>query len=119
MTEDTAGPLSCDGKTATLSELELAQLWHQSGRKIAIATVVQTWGSSPRPVGSQMIVDENGGMQGSVSGGCVEGAVVHEALRTIANGLPQTLNFSITDDTAWAVGLACGGRIQVYVEPLV
>jgi xanthine/CO dehydrogenase XdhC/CoxF family maturation factor len=96
--------------------LDLAKRWHAQGRGVALATVVSTWGSSPRPVGSQLVVDEQGKMEGSVSGGCVEGAVVGEALATIKDGKPRLLDFGVTDEQAWDVGLACGGKIQVYVE---
>ena len=90
--------------------------WQSAGRKVALATVVLTWGSSPRPVGSQMAVDESGTMVGSVSGGCIEGAVVKEALDAIADGKPRLLDFGVTDEQAWDVGLACGGKVQVLVE---
>jgi xanthine/CO dehydrogenase XdhC/CoxF family maturation factor len=86
------------------------------GKRVALATVVSTWGSSPRPVGSQRVVDETGAMQGSVSGGCIEGAVVHEAMKVMEDGEPRLLSFGVTDDQAWEVGLACGGKVQVYVE---
>ena len=88
------------------------------GKRVALATVVSTWGSSPRPVGSQLVVDETGAMQGSVSGGCIEGAVVEEALAAIKDGEPRLLEFGVSDDQAWAVGLACGGQIEVLIEPL-
>lgn len=96
--------------------LNTAADWLAQGRKVAVATVVTTWGSSPRPVGSQMAVDEAGAMVGSVSGGCIEGAVVHEAQKAMADGEPRLLSFGVTDEMAWEVGLACGGRVQVYVE---
>jgi len=99
-------------------ELEQAAAWLAEGRKVAVATVVSTWGSSPRPVGSQMVVDQDGRMAGSVSGGCIEGAVVHEAVKTMEDGEPRMLEFGVTDEMAWEVGLACGGRVQVYVEPV-
>jgi xanthine/CO dehydrogenase XdhC/CoxF family maturation factor len=98
--------------------LETAARWQADGRRIAIATVVDTWGSSPRPVGSQLLVDENGGFLGSVSGGCIEGAVIGEALEVIASGEPRLLDFGVSNEQAWEVGLSCGGRVQVYVEPL-
>jgi xanthine/CO dehydrogenase XdhC/CoxF family maturation factor len=96
----------------------LAQLarWRGEGRGAAVATVVATWGSAPRPVGSQLAVDESGAMVGSVSGGCVEGAVVTEARDAIADGKPRLLTFGVSDSEAWQVGLACGGTIQVFVE---
>ena len=100
------------------SILRQAAEWLTQGRKVAIATVVETWGSAPQPVGSQLAVDGDGNFLGSVSGGCVEGAVVTEALDIIKSGKPKTLQFGVADDTAWKVGLACGGRISVYVEPL-
>jgi len=98
--------------------LEQASTWLDQGRKVAIATVVETWGSAPQPVGSQLVIDGEGNFVGSVSGGCVEGAVVTEALDVIASGQPKLLNFGVADETAWKVGLACGGRIGVYVEPV-
>lgn len=98
--------------------LEQAALWLTAGRKVAIATVVETWGSAPQPVGSQLVIDAEGNFIGSVSGGCVEGAVVTEAVEVIASGKPKLLNFGVADETAWKVGLACGGKIGVYVEPL-
>ncbi|MFZ2107552.1 MAG: XdhC family protein [Roseiarcus sp.] len=96
--------------------LTAAEQWRDAGRKVAIATVVETWGSAPRPVGSHLAIDEEGHFLGSVSGGCVEGAVVEEALDVIASGAPKTLEFGVADETAWRVGLSCGGRIKVYVE---
>jgi xanthine/CO dehydrogenase XdhC/CoxF family maturation factor len=98
--------------------LEQAARWRDAGRGVALATVVSTWGSSPRPVGSQLAVDDTGAMLGSVSGGCIEGAVVHEARRVIADGQPRLLDFGVTNEMAWEVGLACGGKVQVYVERL-
>lgn len=92
--------------------------WLKSGRKLALATVVETWGSAPQPIGSQLVIDSEGNFIGSVSGGCVEGAVVTEALDIIASGEPKLLQFGVADETAWKVGLACGGRIGVYVEPV-
>ena len=98
--------------------LGAAAEWRRDGRGVALATVVTTWGSSPRPVGSQLVVDEAGAMLGSVSGGCIEGAVVKEALEVIAGGPPRVLDFGVSDDQAWEVGLACGGKVEVYIEPL-
>jgi xanthine/CO dehydrogenase XdhC/CoxF family maturation factor len=92
--------------------------WKQAGKGVALATVVTTWGSAPRPVGSQLAVDGDGKFIGSVSGGCIEGAVVTEALDAIADGKPRLLDFGVSDAQAWEVGLACGGKIQVYVERL-
>lgn len=96
----------------------LAQLgcWLHNGRRVALATVVQTWGSSPRPEGSHLAVDGEGNFVGSVSGGCIEGAVVAEALEIIAGAKPRLLEFGVSDDQAWEVGLSCGGAIHVYVE---
>lgn len=96
--------------------LQHAANWRAEGRKVAIATVVSTWGSSPRPVGSQMAVDDAGSMIGSVSGGCIEGAVVHEAQKAMEDGEPRLLSFGVSNEMAWEVGLACGGQVQVYVE---
>ena len=98
--------------------LQTAADWKSSGRGVAIATVVTTWGSSPRPVGSQLIVDHQGAIVGSVSGGCIEGAVVKEALEVIEDGAARVLDFGVSNDQAWEVGLACGGKVQVYVERL-
>lgn len=98
--------------------LALARDWQDAGHGVAIATVVSTWGSSPRPVGSQLIVSDGAEMEGSVSGGCVEGAVVEQALQVIGDGAPRLLDFGVTNSQAWEVGLACGGKIEVYVERL-
>ena len=96
--------------------LSVAARWRAEGRGVALATVVETWGSAPRPVGSHLAVDENGNFEGSVSGGCVEGAVIEEALDVIVSGRPRILEFGVADETAWRVGLSCGGKIRVYVE---
>ena len=98
--------------------LEQVAAWRREGRKAALATVVTTWGSSPRPVGSQLAVDEGGGMVGSVSGGCIEGAVVKEALEVMDDRKPRLLDFGISNEQAWEVGLACGGQIDVFCERL-
>jgi xanthine/CO dehydrogenase XdhC/CoxF family maturation factor len=98
--------------------LDQAQRWRAAGKGVAIATVVSTWGSSPRPTGSQLAVDADGNFVGSVSGGCIEGAVITEAQDIIATGRPRLLDFGVTNEQAWDVGLACGGKIQVYVERL-
>ena len=98
--------------------LAAAEAWRESGREVAIATVVETWGSAPRPVGSHLVIDSEGNFLGSVSGGCVEGAVVEEAAEVIASGASRMLEFGVADETAWRVGLSCGGRIKVYVEKL-
>ena len=96
--------------------LREAETWRRSGRDVALATVVETWGSAPRPTGSHLVVDGEGTFLGSVSGGCVEGAVITEALDVIADGKPRTLEFGVADETAWQAGLSCGGRIKVYLE---
>ncbi|MFO7308206.1 MAG: XdhC family protein [Pseudomonadota bacterium] len=98
--------------------LRQAEKWKREGREVAIATVVETWGSAPRPVGSHLVIDGEGNFLGSVSGGCVEGSVVTEALEVIEEGGPRMLEFGVADETAWKVGLSCGGRIKVYLEPL-
>jgi xanthine dehydrogenase accessory factor len=95
-----------------------ASAWRDAGEKVAIATVTETWGSSPRPVGSQMAVTESGKLAGSVSGGCIEGAVADAARATMTSGSPQTLAFGVTNERAWEVGLACGGKIRLFVERL-
>lgn len=102
----------------TTQVLAQAADWLEGGRRVALATVIATWGSSPRPVGSQMAVDDTGAMAGSVSGGCIEGAVVHEAMAALQDGEPRLLQFGVTNEMAWEVGLACGGQVQVYVEPV-
>lgn len=96
--------------------LKAAEDWRRAGRGVAVATVVETWGSAPRPVGSHLVIDEGGRFLGSVSGGCVEGEVVTEALDVIESGQAKMLEFGVADDTAWRVGLSCGGTIRVYVE---
>jgi xanthine/CO dehydrogenase XdhC/CoxF family maturation factor len=98
--------------------LKAAETWRRAGKGVAIATVVETWGSAPRPVGSNLVIDEDGNFLGSVSGGCVEGAVVTEALDVIESGTPKLMEFGVADETAWRVGLSCGGKIAVYVEKL-
>jgi xanthine/CO dehydrogenase XdhC/CoxF family maturation factor len=96
--------------------LEQTAAWREEGKGVALATVVTTWGSSPRPVGSQLAVDDSGKFVGSVSGGCIEGAVVDQALAAIKDGETRLLDFGITNEQAWEVGLACGGKVQVFVE---
>jgi xanthine/CO dehydrogenase XdhC/CoxF family maturation factor len=98
-----------------LADLEA---WQARGDKIAVATVIQTWGSSPRAPGAKMAINQKGEMIGSVSGGCVEGAVVEEAMRVLKTGRPKLLHFGVADENAWEVGLACGGTIEVFVERL-
>ena len=98
--------------------LTRAEAWRGEGKGVAIATVVETWGSAPRPVGSHLVIDEDGNFLGSVSGGCVEGEVVTEAVDVIGSGTPKMLEFGVADETAWRVGLSCGGTIRVFVERL-
>src|SRR5487761_868394 len=98
-----------------LGELEE---WTKAGEDIALATVVETWGSSPRPLGSKMVVTRSGKMAGSVSNGCVEGAVFEEAQKVLKSRQPKIAAFGVADDVAFEVGLACGGHIEVFVEPL-
>ena len=107
-----------DENLDTLDPLTVAERWAGEGRDVAIATVVETWGSAPRPVGAHLVIDGDGNFHGSVSGGCVEGAVVSEAIDIITEGKPRTLEFGVADETAWEVGLSCGGRIRVFVEKL-
>jgi len=95
-----------------------AEEWRAAGRGVAIATVVETWGSAPRPAGSHLVVDETGHFLGSVSGGCVEGEVMTAALDVIDGGAPRLLEFGVDDEIAWRAGLTCGGRIAVFVERL-
>lgn len=99
-----------------MDELEIAEAWQKEGRNIAIATVVETWGSAPRPVGSHLIIDSEGNFEGSVSGGCVEGSVISEALDVIEDGKTRILDFGVADEKAWEVGLSCGGKIRILVE---
>ena len=90
--------------------------WRDQGRGVALATVVRTWGSSPRPAGSHLAVDSSGQFTGSVSGGCVEASVIQEAQAVIRDGRPRRLRFGVSDEQAWEVGLACGGQVEVFVE---
>ncbi|MBY3418347.1 XdhC family protein [Rhizobium laguerreae] len=96
--------------------LRVAEEWKRQGRQVALATVIATWGSAPRPVGSHLVVDESGNFEGSVSGGCVEAAVVFEAQEVLVDGRPRVVDFGVADETAWRAGLSCGGRISIYVE---
>lgn len=103
------------------SEMEVlaaARDWKAAGHGVALATVVKTWGSSPRPPGSHLVVCDDGSFLGSVSGGCVEGAVVEEALGVMKAGLSKVLEFGVTHEQAWEVGLACGGTVRIFVEPV-
>ena len=97
---------------------EIALKWHQDGTGAVLATVVQTWGSAPRRVGSQLVISGKGDIQGSVSGGCVEGAVIMEAMDVLESGTGKMLEFGVSDEDAFAVGLACGGTIRVWIEPV-
>ena len=114
MTDTTQSPTTYDHDDV----LERAAEWRAQGKDVAIATVVSTWGSSPRPVGSQLAVDGDSNMIGSVSGGCIEGAVIHDAKEVMADGKPRLLEFGVADEMAWEVGLACGGRVRIFVERL-
>lgn len=96
--------------------LATAAAWRAAGEQVAVATVTETWGSSPRPAGSQMAVTKSGRMAGSVSGGCIEGAVMTEGMDVIKDGKPRVLDYGVSNSEAWAVGLACGGKVRVYVE---
>src|SRR5947209_7186266 len=98
-----------------LSELKA---WTEAGEQVALATVVETWGSSPRPLGSKMVVTQSGKMAGSVSNGCIEGAVYEEAQKVLKSGQAKIAAFGVADDVAFDVGLACGGHIEVFVQPL-
>jgi xanthine dehydrogenase accessory factor len=98
--------------------LATAAAWKAAGETVAIATVVETWGSSPRPAGSRLAVTASGRLAGSVSGGCIEGAVADAAKQAMTSGTPQLLDFGVSDERAWEVGLSCGGKVKVFVEPL-
>ena len=96
--------------------LRTAEQWRAQGQRVALGTIVKTWGSAPRPVGAMVAIRDDGQVVGSVSGGCVEGAVVEEALQVIATGAPKLLAFGVTNEMAWQVGLACGGQVKIFVE---
>jgi len=98
--------------------LEQIRRWRSDGKRVALATVVQVWGSAPRPLGSKMAIAETGAMVGSVSGGCVEGAVAEEAQTVLRSGTPKLLRYGVTREQAWTVGLACGGTIEIFLEPV-
>ena len=98
--------------------LATAAGWRAAGETVALATVVKTWGSSPRPAGSRLAVSASGKLAGSVSGGCIEGAVADVAKQTMQTGTPQLLDFGVSHERAWEVGLACGGKVKVFVEKL-
>ena len=105
-----------DDDTPLKDALETAATWREAGLGVALATVVRTWGSAPRQPGSQMCINERGEFMGSVSGGCVEGAVIEEATAVLRTGETKLLSFGVTDEQAWEVGLACGGQVEVFVE---
>src|SRR5437867_11789278 len=92
--------------------------WARAGEDIAIATVIETWGSSPRPLGSKMLVTRSGKMAGSVSNGCIEGAVFDEGQTVLKSGTPKIAAFGVADEVAFEVGLACGGHVEVFIEPM-
>ena len=92
--------------------------WQEEGQQVALATLIKVWGSSPRPLGSKLAVSSGGSMVGSVSGGCVEGAVFEEAQEVLANGRPKRLVYGVSDEDAWSVGLTCGGELEIIVERL-
>jgi xanthine/CO dehydrogenase XdhC/CoxF family maturation factor len=104
--------------TAETDVLDTAARWLSEGCKVALGTVVKTWGSSPRQAGSQIAVRDDGAFVGSVSGGCIEGSVIEEAQAAMKDGRVRNLAFGVSDETAWSVGLACGGRIEIFVEPV-
>lgn len=120
MAEQAVNPGSVDPGALTNAEadaiLAQAREWREAGKGVAMATVVSTWGSAPRGVGSQLVLNEDASFMGSVSGGCVEGAVLTEGLEVIADGEPRLLDFGISDDQAWEVGLACGGKLEIFIE---
>ncbi len=106
-------------KTFKETILEEANSWIKSNQKVVLATVIQTWGSSPRQIGSKMIVNEKGDFSGSVSGGCVESAVIRECLELIKNNNPfKKIEFKVSNENAWDIGLACGGEITIYIEQI-
>jgi xanthine dehydrogenase accessory factor len=107
-----------NGMTDAENVLTIAAQWKRDGERVALATVTETWGSSPRPAGSRMAITESGRIAGSVSGGCIEGAVAEAALDAMKTGLSKLLDFGVTNEMAWEVGLACGGKVKVFVEPV-
>ncbi len=98
--------------------LDQAAAWSEEGLGVAVATVTSTWGSALRPAGSQLAVNEKGAFAGSVSGGCVEAAVVQEGLEAIRDGKPRRLKYGVSNEQAWELGMACGGTIEIFVEKL-
>jgi len=113
-----AGAVGPDEVGEVREILEAVERWRDQGQVVALATVVRVWGSAPRPPGARMAVSSRGEIAGSVSGGCVESAVVAEAREVLATGHPRLIRFGVSDEQAWAVGLSCGGTIEVFVEPL-
>ena len=104
-------------KSSKKTILEEANSWIESNQKVVLARVIQTWGSSPCPIGSKMIVNEKGDFLGSVSGGCVEANVINECIKLIKNkNLFKKIEFKVSDESAWNVGLACGGELIVFIE---
>ena len=101
-----------------LDVLTTVEGWRREGRRVALATVVKTWGSSPRPIGSKLAITEEGDFVGSVSGGCVETTVVEAAAGVLRSGRPRLMQFGVSDEQAWSVGLSCGGQIEVFIEAL-
>jgi xanthine dehydrogenase accessory factor len=101
-----------------MTPIAIAHEWRNAGHGVALATVIKTWGSAPRQPGSILVIRDDGQFEGSVSGGCVEGAVIAEARQAIATGAPKRVSFGVADETAWAVGLACGGQIDIYIEQM-
>ena len=112
------GAMTRSDREYTSADPVLAQAagWFREGRRVALATVTRTWGSAPRRAGSHMAVADGGDFTGSVSGGCVESAVIHAAMEVMESGEPQRLKFGVTNEMAWEVGLACGGEVEIYVE---
>lgn len=96
-----------------------AEQWLAEGRNLALATVIKTWGSSPLPIGSQLVIDDTYTFVGSVSGGCIEGAVIEEAQIVMNQAQARILKYGIENEQAWAVGLSCGGDIEIYLEPFI
>ena len=103
-------------KSANADTLTIAERWLDEGKSVALATVVDTWSSAPLPIGSQMVIDADGAVHGSISGGCVESQVIADAIETLQSGQAKLLEFGVTDDAARGVGLACGGRMTIYLE---
>ena len=116
MTSETGAQTAGRAEHDSIPEIALG--WHRAGKGAALATVIETWGSAPRQAGSQLAISGAGEIMGSVSGGCVEGAVVTEALAALEDGKPRVLTFGVSDETAFSVGLACGGTIRILVEPV-